>query len=352
VLIDMAWNDPGNSPGKRNPWEKRPGKTASSGLDQVLKQFKKRMAGPGAASSGVLVLIIISLLLWISSGVYQISSGQVAVVSRFGKFQRIEQPGLAIRFPVPIESAQLVSTAEDEKKDQVRIVTRDESYIDVVYALRFRRADLQMYAFNVRDPEAAITAVTQSALRDAFAHESLVSALNSARTTIATRIRDLIQRSLDLYQIGIVVNSLDVVDVRVPSEVKPAQDEVTKAQSDAAAATARAREYLADVIPKARGAAAVIINEAESYRTERIARATGEIEQFSKLLPEYQKAPAATRERIYVETLESIYKNSRKIFVDAHGATININADRTMPVTRDSAEAKTNNNAATIKGAR
>lgn len=348
----MAWNDPGNAPGKRNPWEKRPGKTTSGGIDNLIKQVKKRLSGPGAVTGGLLIFIIIAALLWVASGVYQINSGQVAIVTRFGKFQRIDQPGLAIRFPAPIESALLVSTIEDEKKDQFRIVTRDESYVDVVYTLRFRRADLLMYAFNVRDPDTVLASVTQSALRDTFAHESLAAALGSSRAALVNRAREVIQRSLDAYQSGIVVSALDVADVRVPSEVKSAQDEVTKAQSDAAAATARAREYVADVLPKAQGTAAVVMNEAETYRTERIARATGEIEQFSKLLPEYQKAPAATRERLYVETMEAIYKNSRKVFVDAHGATVNVTVDHNQVGLHDSADSRASNSAAPAKGAR
>ncbi|MES1195531.1 MAG: FtsH protease activity modulator HflK [Steroidobacter sp.] len=329
----MAWNDPGNSPGKRNPWEKRPGKPASSGLDEMIRHFKKKFSSTPAggnvgASIGVALLVILALL-WASTGLYQVDTGQVAVVTRFGKFQRIEQAGRNLHLPWPIEDVQMVNIADDEHKEQIRIVTRDESYIDVVYSLRFRRAEVMAYAFNLRDPDATLDELAHSAIREAFARETLATVLNTSRQPFANHARELIQQALDNCKAGIVVNGVDVVDVRVPNEVKSAQDEVTKAQSESAAAIARAREYRSDIIPKAQGVAVVKHEEAEGYKSERIAQASGEVEQFLKLLPEYQRAPAVTRERMYLETMESIYKNARKIFIDTRGgSTINLPLDK------------------------
>lgn len=333
----MAWNEPGKSPGKRNPWEQRPGRSSSNGktgLDEFLRQLRKKFStlngsagAPGAAIGGIVILVVL-LLLWASTGLLEIHSSEVAVITRFGKFVRIEQPGRVIHLPWPIEDAQIVNVGDDQHSQQLRILTRDEALVDVVYAIRFRRADVLAYAFNVRDPDATLDEVAQSAVREVFASETLNTVMGASRQTLAKRTRDLIQNALDSYKAGIELSGVDIADVRVPAEVKAAQDEVNKAQTESSAATAHAHEYANDVIPKAMGTAAAIRQEAEGYKSQRIALATGETERFLKLLPEYQRAPAVTRERLYLETMESIYANTHKVLVDAKGNGINVYVDK------------------------
>lgn len=360
----MAWNESGNSPRKRNPWEKRPGKRASSnqsGLDELFKHIKKifsPISGNGGASAGAglgLIILIVLTLFWISTGMYQVNQAQVAVITRFGKFQRVEQAGRGMHLPWPIEEAQLINIADDEHKEQLRILTRDETFVDVVYAIRFRRADVVAYTFNVRDPDFMLDELVQSSLREVFAHETLATALSASRPNMANRARELIQAVLDGCKSGIVINGMDVVDVRVPAEVKSAQDEISKAQTATTASIARAHEYASDIVPTAHGAATVLHEEAEGYKAARIATATGETEQFLKLLPEYQHAPAVTRERLYLETMESIYANARKVFVDTKGSTINVSLEKSATHSdhdvADTAPAATNN-ATTTTGSR
>ena len=321
----MAWNEPGKSPGKRNPWEKRSGKPTSGGLDELIKHFKKKFSSApgGGASAGLVVAVLIVLaLLWISTGMYQVKTGQVAVITRFGKFQRIEQVGRSLHLPWPIEDDVVINVADDEQKGQMRIVVSDKAFIDVVYALRFRRSNVVEYAFNVCDPDITLDGLTQSAIRESFAQKNLGTALSASRQVIANQARDMIQSALTASKAGIVVNSVEVIDVRVPTEVKSAQEDVTKAQSENSALIARAREYASDVRPKALGQAVVEQENAEAYKSGRVAQATGEAEYFLKLLPEYQRAPVVTRERIYLETMESIYKNSKKIVIDTKGSNI------------------------------
>ncbi len=349
----MAWNDPGNSPGKRNPWEKRPAKKGSNGrttMNNLVKQFKKSFSSlsgsngsSGIAGVGLIIVIAVLAILWISTGIFQASPGQVAVITRFGKFERIEQAGRGLHLPWPIEDVQFINTLDDQHKEQLRVLTRDETLVDVVYAVRFRRTNIRAYAFNVRDPDAALDETSQSVIREVFAHETLSTLLGATRQSLTNRAQDMIQSAMEHYQTGIVINGVDAVDVRVPSEIRPAQDEVTKAQADSAATIARAREYATDILPKAKGNAAAIRSEAEGYRSQRIANATGETEQFLKLLPEYQRAPAVTRERLYLETMESIYANAKKVFVDAKGNTINLSFDKGpgSPVHDSSSDSKT-----------
>jgi membrane protease subunit HflK len=366
----MAWNDPGNSPGKRNPWEKRPGKKLSNGqtgMDELIKHFKKKFSSlfgsngnsGTVAGVGLAIGVVLLAMLWASTGMFQANPGQVAVITRFDKFERIEQAGRGLHLPWPIEDVQLVNTVDDQHKEQLRVLTRDETLVDVVYAVRFRRADVRAYVFNVRDPDSTLDEITQSVIREVFAHETLSTLLGATRQTLATQAYHLIQNAMDSYQAGIVINGVDVVDVRVPSEVRAAQDEVTKAQADSATVIAHAREYASDIIPKANGNAAVIRTEAEGYRSQRIANATGETEQFLKLLPEYQRAPVVTRERLYLETMESIYANAKKVFVDAKGNNINLSFDKGLSQSvhdssseSKSAPASTVGTASANKGAR
>jgi len=326
----MAWNEPGNSPGKRNPWEKRPGKPVPAGLDEIIKQIKKKFAAaPGGAgvSIGVMLLVVLGLL-WAVTGMYQVDAGQVAVVTRFGKFQRVEQPGRGIRLPWPIEEAVLVNMLEEQNNAQLRVLTSDEAFVDVVFTLKWHRADAVAWAFNVRDPQSAFSELTESVMREVLGQQTLNTVLIPTRQTLATHARDLLQAALDASKTGLVLNGIDIIDVRVPSEVKSAQEELSKAQLDRNAAVAQANEYESNLKPTVAGDAAVIREKAIAYKSQRIADATGDTEQFLKLLPEYQKAPAATRERLYIETMQSIYARSRKVFVDSKGNTINLAVDK------------------------
>jgi membrane protease subunit HflK len=357
----MAWNEPGNSSGKRNPWERRPGKNSSNGngVNDLLKQFKKTFSSqPGGGSSGVgagvvsLLLISVLLVLWGSSGVYQIPNGQVAVVTRFGKFQRVEQAGRGIRLPWPMEEAQLVNAGEEQHNAQLRVLTTDEAFVDVVFVIKYRRTDPAAWVFNMRDPESALNELGESAIREVFGHETMATLLVPTRQMLATRAGELMRNALDTSKSGVAINGIDVIDVRVPSEVKPAQEEVTKAQTESNSTTALAREYASNLLPTASGDESVIREKAEAYKSERIAKATGDTERFLKLLPEYQKAPAATRERLYIETMQDIYSGARKVFVDGKGNDIHITMDKaaTPAVMNATAEAKPALTPSTAKG--
>jgi len=344
----MAWNDPGNSSGKRNPWERRPGKTPSngSGMNELIKQIKKMFSSQPGGGMGVgagavfLLLLAVLLVLWGSSGMYQIPNGQVAVVTRFGKYQRVEQPGRGVRLPWPIEDAQLVNTGEEQRNAQLRVLTNDEAFVDVVFVVKYRRVDPAAWIFNVRDPESMLTELSESAVREVFGHESMAAVLVPTRQLFAAHVRELMQSTLDAAESGVTVNGIDVIDVRVPSEVKPAQDEVVKAQAENTAMIAQAREYASTLLPAASGDAAVIREKAEAFKSERIATATGDTERFLKLLPEYQKAPAAIRERMYIETMQSIYSGARKVFVEGKGNNVNITVEKSAEQSTSAVEVR------------
>lgn len=336
----MAWNEPGgnNSPGKRNPWGQRPGQGPPD-LDEALRNLKKKLAGMFGGSGGsggtgrgdgvgnnrfgsfaVSLVVAVLLLLWLATGVYQVDAAERAVIMRFGAFTRITQPGVGMHLPWPIESKQLVNISSiDSFSDQTRMLTGDENLVDINLAVQFRRTDPVAYAFNVRDPDSTLREVSESAIREVIGRSTLDAVLESGRQAIAANTKELIQKTLDSYKVGVEVTSVNLQDVRVPEQVAPSQQDAIKAREDRDRLSLEAQAYANDILPKAKGSAGRVLQDAEAYKSQKVSEATGESERFLKLLPEYQRAPQVTRERLYLETLEDIYANSKKVLVDTKG---------------------------------
>jgi membrane protease subunit HflK len=335
----MAWNEPGgnNSPGNRNPWGQRPNQGPPD-LDEVLRNFKKKLSaafgGSGASGNkaggtgtssgpsgmGVGLIAAVLGLLWLATGAYQVDEAERAVVTRFGQYVRTAQPGFRMHLPWPIEARQLVNISSiDSFSDQTRMLTSDENLVDIDMEVQFRRTDPVAYAFNVRDPDATLREVSESAIREAIGRSKLDSVLESGRQEIAANTKELVQKTLDSYKVGLEITSINLKDVKVPEQVAPSQQDAIKAREDKVRYSLEAQAYANDILPKAQGGAGRLIQEAEAYKAQKVANATGESERFLKLLPEYLRSPQVTRERLYLETVESIYASSKKVLIDTKG---------------------------------
>lgn len=339
----MAWNESGgnNSPGNRNPWGKRPNQGPPD-LDEVVRNLKKKLSalfggsatggGDGARSSpstpaggagssvGISLIVLVLALLWLGTGVYQVDAAERALITRFGQFVRITQPGVGMHLPWPIEARQMVNISSIESfSDQTRMLTSDENLVDIDLEVQFRRVDPVAYTFNVRDPDATLNEVSESAIREVIGRAKLDAVLESGRQQIAANTKELVQKTLDSYKAGLEITSINLKNVNVPEEVRPAQQDAIKAREDKIRYTLEAQAYANDILPKAQGTAGSVIQDAEAYKAQKVANATGESERFLKLLPEYQRAPQVTRERLYLETVEMIYSNSTKVLVDTKG---------------------------------
>ena len=336
----MAWNEPGgnNSPGKRNPWGQRPNQGPPD-LDEVLRNLQKKLSalfGGGGDSGGsgktgggqgnapdsrflVYVLLVLAAL-WMATGIYSNDAAERGVISRFGAYNRTVGDGAGIHLPWPIESMQVVNISSiDSFSDQTRMLTSDENLVDIDLEVQFRRDDPVAYAFNVRDPLATLNEVSESAIREVIGRSKLDAVLESGRQAIAANTKELVQKTLDGYKTGLEITSINLKDVKVPNEVAPSQQDAIKAREDKVRYSLEAQAYANDILPKATGDAGSLIQDAEAYKAQKIANATGESERFLKLLPEYQRAPQVTRERLYLETLEQIYASSTKVLVDTKG---------------------------------
>jgi membrane protease subunit HflK len=324
----MAWNEPGGE--KRNPWN-RP-QQSQNDLDDVLRNFQRRLSalfgrggagagggtGPGSTSfgkglSGILVLVA---AVWIGSGIYRVDAQERAVILRFGKYVQTTGPGYNWHLPWPIEQKRIVNvTQQYSVTDDARMLTADTNLVEVKSAVQYIQPDPLKYLFKVKNVEETLMQISESAMREAVGQASLDKALGFD-PSITDHARVLLQRTLDNYDMGIRIISVKLGDVIVPEPVQDAQRDAIKAGKDRQRFAQEAELYRNDVVPRARGAAAKEVLDAEAYRLQVLAVAQGDTARFDQVLAQYEHAPAVTRERMYLETMENVYKNSRKVIVD------------------------------------
>src|SRR5262249_55946018 len=159
-------------------------------------------------------------------------------------------------------------------------------------------------AFNVRDPEETLGEVSESAIREVIGQSKLDFVLEAGRQEIGARTKELVQRTIGAYNTGIEVISVNLQGVSMPEQVAPAPKDAIKAREDREGAPRAAETYANDIVPKARGSAVSVVELARAYRSRVIADSEGESKRFLALAAEYQRAPAVTRERLYLETME------------------------------------------------
>ncbi|HWJ35141.1 MAG TPA: FtsH protease activity modulator HflK [Steroidobacteraceae bacterium] len=322
----MAWNEPGGE--KRNPWN-RP-QQSQNDLDDVLRNFQRRLAalfgrggggGGGGQSSanfnrGLSSALVLIAAVWIGSGIYRVDAQERAVILRFGKYEQITGPGYNWHLPWPIERKIIVNVSRQYSvTDDASMLTADTNLVEVKSAVQYIQPDPLKLLFKVRDVEETLSQVSESAMREAVGRASLDKAL-AFDPSITDRARILLQRTLDSYDMGIHILSVNLTDVNVPEAVQDAQRDAIKADKDRQRYQQEAELYRNDVLPRARGEAAKQVQDAEAYRLQVLAVAQGETARFDQVLEQYDRSPAVTRERMYLDTMGNVYKNSRKVIVD------------------------------------
>jgi modulator of FtsH protease HflK len=324
----MAWNEPGGE--KRNPWN-RP-QQSQNDLDDVLRNFQRRLAalfGRGGGGGGLgggqnspgfgrglgSILVLIAAV-WIGSGVYRVDAQERAIILRFGKYVHTTGPGYNWHLPWPIERKLIVNVSQQYSvTDDARMLTADTNLVEVKSAVQYTKPDPLKYLFKVNDVEETLVQVSESAMREAVGQASLDKALGFD-PSITDRARVLLQRTLDNYDMGVRIISVKLLGVVVPEPVQDAQRDAIKADKDRQRYQQEAELYTNDVVPRARGQASKNLLDAEAYRLQVLALAQGETSRFDQVLAQYEHAPAVTRERMYLETMENVYRNSRKVIVD------------------------------------
>ncbi len=328
----MAWNESGNG---RNPWERGSGdRQGPPDLDRIVRDWQQKLKsllggarggrGGGTAAagggSGFGWLAGLVLLGWLATGFYIVDDAQQGVVLRFGRYSETTMPGPRWHLPWPVETVERVNVNEiNPFNKQTRMLTADENIVDVDLVVQYQKADPVRYLFNVRDPESTISDVSESAIREIIGKSKMDFALGEGRAEIAVRTEELIQQTLDEYATGIRVTKVNLQDVNFPDQVDAAVQDAIKAREDRERLSFEAQAYANDILPKARGEAARRQADAEAYKARVTADAQGEAARFEALLKEYELAPAVTRERLYIESVEDVLSRSSKVLLDISG---------------------------------
>ncbi len=288
-----------------------------------------KSAGIGAGLIGV-----VALLIWLGSGFFIVQEGYQAVVTTFGKYSHTKDAGFQWRMPYPVQAHEVVAVTQLQSVEVGRnavvqatglrdssMLTQDENIVDIRFVVQYRRADARAYLFENFRPDEAVVMAAESAVREIVGRSKVDQVLYEQRDAIAADLVKSIQVQLDRLKAGIVISNVNVQNVFVPDQVQAAFNDALKAGADRDRFKNEGQAYASDVIPKARGTAARLLEEAEGYRARVIAQADGDAQRFRSVLAEYQRAPAVTRDRLYLETMQQVYSNVTKVMVDSRSGS-------------------------------
>jgi len=330
----MPWNTPGNN--NEDPWNRNSKNQGPPDLDEVFQNLSRKFGGLFGGSGdgnggkgtsntspsgfGAIILVIASIF-WAFTGIYTITDGEAGVILQFGKYKDISQPGLHWHYPYPIQEVRVVDMQQvRSSKHQTTMLTQDENIVEIVLAAQFRVKDAPDYLFNVRGPDSTLKQAMESAIREVVGKSKVDFVLYEGLEVISSNTKVLMQEILDRYESGIEVTTLNLEKTQPPAAVQSAFDDVIKSREDLERYIQEAQAYANTIVPQARGEAARITEDAIAYKEAIVARSEGEAERFEALLTEYKKAPAITRERLYLEATQSVYSNSTKIMIDTKGS--------------------------------
>ncbi|MEY4142775.1 MAG: hypothetical protein RLZZ173_229 [Pseudomonadota bacterium] len=327
--LDDLWRDFNDKLNNLFAGKKRPsggGQPPPNGGGRKTPQFNTDGFNPKVASIGAAVILG---LVWLFSGFFMIQEGQAGVVLTFGKYDYTARPGINWRLPFPIQSTEIVNLSAvrsveigrpvlikgTNQKDS-SMLTEDENIIDVRFAVQYRLKDPMEYLFNNRDPDMAVVQAAETAVREIVGRSKMDTVLYEGREKIAIDLSMSIQKILDGYKAGIFITSVTVQNVQPPEQVQAAFDDAVKAGQDQERLKSEGEAYANDILPRAKGTAARLIQEAEGYRARVSAMAEGDALRFKQIYTEYAKAPQVTRDRMYIDTMKEIYTNVSKVLVD------------------------------------
>jgi membrane protease subunit HflK len=309
-----------------------------SDLDEFLRLSQDKLGSllPGnLGGRGIALIALAAVALWGFSGFFRVEPDELGVVMRFGKFQREAPPGLNYHLPYPIETVLtpqalrinkidigfnlLRGSAMRDEPQESLMLTGDENIVDVNFSVLWKVQPNRVgdYLFNVQSPEGTVKAVAESAMREVIGRSNIQAILTGARQTIETAVQELMQKTLDDYGAGVVVQQVQLQKVDPPAQVLDAFRDVQAARSDLERAANEAQTYANRVVPEARGRAAKAIQDAEAYREQTVAEAKGQASRFSQVYEQYKKAPDVTRKRIYLETMEGVLGTANKTIIDS-----------------------------------
>ncbi|WP_338883636.1 FtsH protease activity modulator HflK [Xenorhabdus sp. TH1] len=338
----MAWNQPGNNGQDRDPWGSSDNNGGNSGgnnksgrnrgatdLDDLFRKLSEKLGGFGGNKGGngsgqnpkfggrlIGLAVAAAIAVWVVSGFYTIKETERGVVTRFGKFNHVVQPGLNWKMTfidhvraVNVESVRDLATTG-------AMLTSDENVVLAEMNVQYRVTDPAAYLFSVTNPDDSLRQATDSAVRGVVGKYSMETNLTEGRTIVRNDTQKVLEETIRPYNMGITVVDVNFQAARPPEEVKAAFDDVIAAREQKQQTIREAKAYENEVLPKAKGEAQRIIEDAKAYKVSAVLNAKGEVASFAKILPEYKAAPEITRERLYIETMERVLSNTRKVIAN------------------------------------
>ncbi len=328
-------------------------------LDELWRDFNRKLSGlfgskggdggsprgngsgePGfqpdlkGAGIGIGLIVGVLLLIWAGSGLFIVQEGHQAVVTTFGKYSSTVEAGMQYRLPYPFQQHETVAVTQLRSVEVGRntvgqatglrdssMLTQDENIVDIRFNVQYVLKDARAFLFENRDTDAAVMQASESAVREIVGRSKVDSVLYERRDAIAAELVRSIQAQLDRLKAGVTVKNVNLQNVAVPEQVQAAFDDAVKAGADRDRFKNEGQAYASDVIPKAQGTASRLSAEAEAHRSRVVAQAEGDAERFVSVYTEYQKAPAVTRDRLYIDTMREVYGNVSKVMVDSRSGS-------------------------------
>lgn len=335
----MPWQ---NNSGGRNPWGQGPGGGRGGNeppnIEDLLRRGQDQLRGAfpgGFGKRGLLIILGLVIAAWLATGLYTVKPDEQGVVLRFGRWVETTGPGLNYHLPFPIETVLTpkvtvinridvgfgldLAGRERRNVDFARerlMLTGDENIVDIEFSVFWRIDDAGKYLFNIEDQPQTVRAVAESVVREIIGQSPIQQAMTEGRQRIELEAQKRIQNVLENYGAGIRVQQVRLSRVDPPASVIDAFRDVQAAQADKERLQNEAEAYQNDIIPRARGEAARMMQEAEAYREQIVAQANGEARRFMAVLEAYRTAEDVTRQRLYLETMESILRGMNKVILD------------------------------------
>lgn len=325
----MAWNDPGG----RDPWGGNQGGGNPPDLDEALQKLKQKLSGmfggnsngggssntPSGGKAPIYIGLVVLVGFWFFNGFYMVDAQERGVVMRLGQYQKTILPGLSWQ-PWIIDSVTIEPvTSERQYTSSGLMLTQDENIVQVPLTVQYNIKSVEDFVLKVNDPVQTLQQATDSAIRHVVGSSTLDDVLSEGREDLRINVRERLQNYLDRYESGINIIDVTVQRGAPPEQVTEAFDDVNAAEADRDRLIDEAEAYRNRVLPEARGRAQRAIEEAQGYRGQLVSRAQGDASRFDQLLVEYTLSPEVTRQRLYLDAMESVLSNSSKVMVDTEG---------------------------------
>jgi membrane protease subunit HflK len=299
-------------------------------LRRSQDRFKRYLPGGFGSGKAVGLAVLAAIAIWLATGFYRVQPGEQGVELLFGRFVKITTPGLNYWFPAPIGQ---VLTPNVERTNQISIgyregagtrdvlqeslmLTSDQNIIDIDFVVQWRIKAVAEYLFNIRDPEGTVKLAAESAMREIVGQTTLEDALTVKRQDVELRARELLQKILDEYGVGVVIADTTLLKVDPPAPVVDAFNDVQRARQDKDRKQNEAFAYANDIVPRAKGEAQRMIQEAAAYKERLVKEAEGEANRFLSVYKAYEQDKDVTRKRLYLERMQQVLKDSDKVIID------------------------------------